>query len=630
LRTITRRLEFVRGLCFCIILLAGATRPAAAALGCADLANDPAAGLAGNAKISALTTTLIAAGTPADSMGPPPGVRLPQGAVPAAPPERRHLAYCQVEFTYSGRGGVATGYAPGEAQHIRIRLGLPLSSADGGQGGKSDGAWNGKIENLGGAGCAGRVMSTVAATDDGYVGSSTDTGHTEQENGSGGPGTQRCNFGVVQTEHRLDTGLIDDFIYEGVHQQVEWAKAVAQAYYSTAVQRNYWNGCSTGGRQGLALAEKYGDEFDGFIIGAPAIYWQAFRLADAWPALVVKDTLKPKGKTLSSAQFAAASKAAVVACDVNGTDKVRDGLIDDPRACTFSARANLCGTRGAPAAPDCLDADQARAIDLIWDGPRNSKGVAIWYPFDRGIALSEGGFMGGFGAIPGSTAQVISYDHADLGFPVDNLYLNQAAITAAGNPHGAVSYEAEAVLGSREVGDLMTTSSVDLRKVRDHGGKIIMWQGTADAAIRWRHSADYYRRVATFFGNGTVDFSALQSWFRYYHAPGVGHCGGGEGPAPVAIFDQLVNWVEQNKAPDSILAKGGSANPARTRPLCAWPQTAIYNGTGNTDDTSNFHCGGNLDDNHSAVCKMVHTQYKHEDQALRDDADKGLSKLHCK
>ena len=176
--TKTGRPEFVRGLCFCIILLAGATRPAAAALGCADLANDPAAGLVGNAKISALTTTLIAAGTPAESMGPPPGVRLPQGAVPAAPPERRHLAYCQVEFTYSGRGGVASGYAPGEAQHIRIRLGLPLSSADGGQGGKSDGAWNGKIENLGGAGCAGRVMSTVAATDDGYVGSSTETGHT--------------------------------------------------------------------------------------------------------------------------------------------------------------------------------------------------------------------------------------------------------------------------------------------------------------------------------------------------------------------------------------------------------------------------------------------------------------------
>jgi len=547
----------------------------------------------------------------------------------AIAPPHKHAAYCKVQFAYSARSGLEAGYAPGQRQHIRIGIGLPLNILDGGSGSTVNGAWNGKLENLGGGGCAGDLGSTTSATDDGYEGSSTDTGHTPQENGSGGMARQRCDFGVIQDTHQLDKGMIDDFIYEGVHQQVEWAKSLAKSYYGTAAKRNYWNGCSTGGRQGLALAQKYGDEFDGFLIGAPAIYWEEFRLADVWPTLVVKDKLVAKGKTLTDAQFAAATRAAVADCDVNGLDRVKDGLIDDPRACTFSARANICGVAGAPAAPACLDADQAAAIDMIWAGPTNESGTPIWYPFGRDIPLTTSGFMGGFASVPASTAQVLAYNHRDLQFPLDLLFIDKAAIMAAGNPAGAMTYADEATLGSNEVGDLMDTRSVDLDKVKNHGGKIIMWQGTADPAIRWTHSLDYYRRVATYYGGGKADFGGLQSWFRYYHAPGVGHCGGGDGPAPVAAFDDLVSWVEQGKAPDRILAKGGALNPARTRPLCPWPKTAIYNGSGSTDDANNFTCGGDLDANPRAQCRMLHTVYKHENESEVDAADKGIDVTQC-
>jgi hypothetical protein len=193
-----------------------------------------------------------------------------------------------------------------------------------------------------------------------------------------------------------------------------------------------------------------------------------------------------------------------------------------------------------------------------------------------------------------------------------------------------VTYAEEAALGSKVVDDLMETQKVDLRKAKNHGAKIIMWQGTADPAIRWRHSLDYYRRVATYFGKGKADFAALQPWFRYYHAPGVGHCGGGEGPAPVAVFDDLVSWVENGKAPDSILAKGGSLNPDRTRPLCPWPQTAVYKGTGSTDNAANFACEGNLDANPAAVCSMLRTPFGHEQENAVDDKTKGIKASQCK
>ncbi len=452
------------------------------------------------------------------------------------------------------------------------------------------------MRNFGGGVCAGSVGDTFSATDIGYIGTSTDTGHTVAENG------MRCDFGVIQPTNKLNLGLIDDFIYEGVHQQVLWGKEVAEIYYGKPVYRNYWDGCSTGGRQGLALAQEYGDLLDGYIVGAPAIYWQAFRLSDSWAYLVIKDKLTAIDKSITNAQWSAVLAAAIDACDVMGPDTVEDNLIHDPRACTWSATNYICGTPGAPEPPNCLDADQANAIDMIWDGPRNSHGNRIYYPFDRGI-----NFVIWINLFPFfSTSQVVSYDHVDLTYNFANLYLDPEAIADAGFPPDAIAYEDEAQLSSRTVGDYMETQDVNLNKVKKHGGKIIMWHGMADPLIRWRGSKDYYRRVATYYGHGKADFAGLQSWFRYYAAPGVGHCGGG-GPSPVDIFGVLVNWVENGVEPDTILGSGGGL----TRPLCPFPTTAIYDGSGSTDEASNFYCGGNLE-TQDVICGDLRTLYKHE------------------
>ena len=309
---------------------------------CSVLATDPTYGLAGNPLFASATSTLVAA-------------------------TATNAAYCNVQLTYSAIADTAYGYAPGEAQAIRLGIGLPVNTADGGTGGVQ-GAWNGRIQNLGGGGLVGNVGATTSATNDGYVGSSTDGGHTSAQNGT------RGTFGVIQATNQLDRGKIVDYIIESVHQQVEWSNILSLNYYNAKPTRTYWNGCSTGGRQGLALARYYGNKFDGFIVGAPAFFHDEFRFSDAWPWLMLKDRLTPIGQTLTTAQYTAASNAAIAACQVQNGSGLADGYLDDPRACTFDAGANICGSAGAPATPNCLtrragsggESDLGRSTQPLW------------------------------------------------------------------------------------------------------------------------------------------------------------------------------------------------------------------------------------------------------------------------
>ena len=354
---------------------------------CSALAADPAFGLAGNPLIASATSTLVAA-TPTNA------------------------AFCNVQLTYSAIADTAYGYAPGEAQAIRIGIGLPINSSDGGVGGVQ-GAWNGKIQNLGGGGLVGSVGATTSATSDGYVGSSTDGGHTTAQNGA------RGNFGVIQASNQLNRGKIIDYIIESVHQQVEWSKLLALNYYNAKPTRNYWNGCSTGGRQGLALARYYGNEFDGFLVGAPAFFHDEFRFSDAWPWLMVKDLLVPKGQTLTTAQYTAASNAAIAACQSSERQRAWRTATSMIRVPAPSTPARICAADPArPRLRTASTADQAQAINMIWDGPRNHLGQKIWHPMERGSAdrrrLCEHSGQRGAGPVVGSPGSHFQHESALL------------------------------------------------------------------------------------------------------------------------------------------------------------------------------------------------------------------------
>jgi hypothetical protein len=303
--------------------------------------------------------------------------------------------------------------------------------------------------------------------------------------------------------------------------------------------------------------------------------------------------LTPLGKSLTAGQVAAANQAAKIACDAQG-DGIIDGLLADPRICTFSAKANICGMRGAPASPNCVDSDQAAAIDKIWDGPRNAEGVRVWFPWDRGVNFSVSDARGG----PLSQNQVFPWARADLNFTWQNVTMQ--------------TYAEEMQRISRAVGDIVDTNDADLDGVKSRRGKIIWVHGTADIAIPMGASLDYYRRVAA-SDEGRPDYHALQPWFRLFLMTGLGHCFLGFGGITTGFqavdpFPALVNWVENDVAPDSIL---GKSFVGHTRPLCPYPKTAIYNGFGSTEDASSYHCGGNLETK-EAVCWQQRAKYKHE------------------
>jgi Tannase and feruloyl esterase len=616
---------------------------------CAQLGTSSNYGLVGNSQI--ISGTVISTIVPAAAAvaANPPSLPTPTPATPA---------FCRVSFTYSsGLSGPADGYDIGQTQKIQIQIVLPLNTADGGVTGgipnsldrgsvakTVQGNWLGKVLVSASPGSSGTLTSTAlieglnsAAGFSsypirlGYIGSLTDTG---QHN----PPWVLIPTGTLA--NTFDLGTIADWTHRGTHYGKQWAITLAQTYYGKSPTRIYYNGASGGGNMGMGQLMNYGDEYDGFLIAAPGFYWNQFTLAFTWPYAVFKKMVQQGGAMPTTSQEAALTAAVFAACD--GLDGVVDGIISDPRQCTFSATSNICGKPGAPAAPNCVSPAQAAAFDRMWDGPRNKYGLRVWFPYEKSIPFNANPFSGltiptdlnAGGLLMGLATQDIKWNHKNPSFDPNNLYVDAESLALAGNPPNGITYEDEATLGANTVADYIDNQTPVLNKAASHGTKVIQIHGTADAALFWRMSADYYRRVATWYGNGEANFEKLQNWYRFFPIPDIGHVtgalGGGVGPSPVDPFPTLVNWVENGAAPASIpaLAAGIALDPGRTRPLCPYPQTAIYNGSGSTEVASNFHCGGNLE-TPRVVCDDARTVYKHENGSVLDLKSIGVAPGRC-
>jgi hypothetical protein len=523
---------------------------------CAELATDPRNGLLGNPFVKSVTSQIIAA----------------TGA---------NVGHCRVDLIFGTN----------EAQNVGIRVGLPLNSRDGGSGGV-EGAWNGRTQGVGGGGCAGN-LNVTGPVNAGYVGSGTDTGH------AGGD----CSPGV-NTDGTYNFQFIQDFIRNAIKAQVLFSKSIARTYYGRRPAYNYWNGCSTGGRQGYLLAQELGGELDGILANAPALYWTRFQTAQMWGQIVMKDLV---GGPIAAAKLNQATASAIAACDL--ADGVADGVIDDPRTCDFSAEANVCGAPTAPAT-DCLTPVEAQAIDRIWDGPRNADDRKVWFGLDRGTSLPA---LNGTSPFFLGVIQFQWNEH-DRGF-------DWRTVTAD-------EYSEIARDGSRNVADVTDTFR-HLDSFKQHGGKLLTFVGANDQLIMPRGVIHYYRQMASRYGtHGEPDFDRLRRFYRLFRAPGVAHCAGGAGPQPQDLFGALVDWVENGAAPERILGRTTIGGVPRTRPLCPYPQTAMYRGTGNTDDAANFTCGGNLE-KRAVVCADVLTKYKHEVNGPLDFRGTGVNRFEC-
>ena len=507
---------------------------------CEQLATDPAFGLAGNPQVSGLTAVLLPAGV----------IPSPFPGFPATP----YTAYCKVDFTFSGESGPSAGYLPGQSQQLKIRVGLPPNSVDLASPTAAGAVpWNDRNRDLGGGGYAGAVGNVISSTNLGYVGTSTDTGHSAALGGS---------F-ALNPDGTLNFGLIEDFASDGIHEQHVWGVKLAEVYYGMEPVRKYWMGCSTGGRQGHYQAQNFPQDFDGILAGANAFNWDRFITAELWPAVVMNQEV---GAPIASAKLNAVTNAALAACDA-GDAIPGDGIIQDPRACTYSATSFVCKANGGLSSdPNCLTPAEASAVNKIWDGPRDANGNRAWYGLERGASLS---------GLAGTNPFSIANDHFKYWIQ-QNPSFDWHTVTEA-------SFFGDMLTSIAKFNDVIGTDD-DLKDFRNAGGKMITYHGLSDQLIPPRGTYHYYNSVLQ--GN----YKETQKFYRYFPYPGNGHCGGGAAPQinGEALFSTLVNWVEFGNEPDYVVAS--QASPARTRKICMYPNVPVYNGSGSTDDQASFRC----------------------------------------
>ena len=434
---------------------------------------------------------------------------------------------------------VAATLKPSSDSDIKIEVWLPLAG------------WNGKWQAVGNGAFNGNINygAMSAALRRGYATSSTDTGHT-----GGG-----AEWALGHPEKLVDWG------WRAVHEMTTASKQIVASHYNRAPTFSYWNGCSAGGRQAMKAAQRFPADFDGIIAGAPGLDWTS-RAAQA--ARVAKVTESNEAARLLAPQRQLLHTAVVNACDA--LDGVKDGLIENPQRCSFDPAVLECKEAGGTA---CLTKAQVETARMMYTSPVNPK-------TKRAIT----------GVAPGS-----ELGWTDLGWSVSAraTALDQFRYIVYGDTKWTMekfNFETDVVRAEEAHAETFNALDANLKPFFDRKGKLIQYHGWSDPQISPLNSTQYYSRVAAALGGA----SKIHDSYRLFMAPGMGHCGGGEGPNTFDMVAALEQWVEQGRAPDRIVASHATNGAVdRTRPLCPYPQVAVYTGTGSANEATNFVCRAN-------------------------------------
>jgi feruloyl esterase len=461
------------------------------------------------------TTVTSAQLVEAGAFAPPAGGRGDNSAYKSLP------AFCRLTATMK----------PTSDSDIKLEVWLPVSG------------WNHKYQAVGNGAWAGSIVyaDLAKALRQGYATSSTDTGHT------GGNG----QFALGHPEK------IADFGWRSEHEMTLKSKAVINAFYGEAPKLSYWVSCSSGGKQGLKEAQRFPNDYDAVVAGAPVVNWTGRAVAALWAG---QAALKDAASTIPPAKYPLLHKAAVEACDA--MDGVKDGIIGEPARCKFDPKVLECKDAEGPA---CLTSAQVEAARKIYNPPTNPA-IARYEP---GSELGWRTIAGGpdpFGAAVDHFKYVVfkdpQWDWRTFNFASDIALTNKI-------DDGTIN-----------------ALDPDLSAFTGHGGKVLMYQGYTDTNVPPGLAVAYYESVAQKMGPAKTADAV-----RLYMAPGMNHCGGGEGPNNFDMLGAMEQWVENKKAPDAIVASHSSDGKVdRTRPLCPYPQVAKYKGTGSIDEAANFTC----------------------------------------
>ena len=425
---------------------------------------------------------------------------------------------------------------PSADSDIRAEIWLPLAG------------WNGRFQQVGNGGWGGSIQyaALAVALRRGYAAASTDTGHVGDT----------ARFAPGHPEKLIDFG------YRAVHETAVRSKATVAALYGSGPRFSYFNGCSGGGRQGFMEAQRHPEDFDAVVAGAPGYNRtdQSFQLV-----LASQATHRDAASFIPPSKLPALHKAALNACDA--TDGIADGLISDPMSCRLDPEVLACtGSDGE----GCLTRPQIEAAKRIYApviDPRNGKEV-----FPGVEAGSEPRWtINAGGARPlGMSDELFKYvvfENPDWDFLTLDVakHLDMARAAAART---------------------IDATSPDLKQFIARGGKLLIYHGWGDTNVPPRSSVNYYHRLVETLGP-TLTTNAV----RLYMAPGMGHCGGGEGPNVFDALTAVEEWREKGKPPAEILASQVvDGKTVRTRPLCPYPQVPRYKGSGSPDQAASFVC----------------------------------------
>lgn len=428
--------------------------------------------------------------------------------------------------------------------------------------------WNERFFMGGGGGFVGSVQNQALATlNQGYATTGTDTGH--QALG------MLAGWALDDVERQLNYGHV------AVHRTAEVAKAIIRAYYGSEPRYSYFSGCSNGGRQALMAAQRYPEDFDGIVSGAPAFDFT--HIAAAFirnTQTVYPDPAAVSNPAITLDNLKLLEAGVLEACDAR--DGVTDGVLDDPRECGFRV-ADLRACPGDVPAADCITTAQRRAIERVYSPTVGSTG-----PIYPGQPFGGESDPGGWPLwITGPSQQLLAAtggraSSAQAAFGTEFFkYLVFGDSTWDYSRYDFATWQRD----TRLAASILNADDPNLDVLRARQRKLILWHGWSDAALNAFSTIDYY-------GRAEARDRQLRDYARLFLLPGVLHCAGGPGPDTVDWASAISDWVERGRAPTRVIAAklGKDGQPARTRPLCPYPERARYRGAGSQNDEASYSC----------------------------------------
>ncbi|KAE8133580.1 Tannase/feruloyl esterase [Aspergillus pseudotamarii] len=452
------------------------------------------------------------------------------------------INFCNVTVTYTH---------PERKDAIHVTIWLPLED------------WNHRLQGSGGSGYAARSEDAVlaAAVAQKYTALATDGGH--EVNGFSSESWSLDKAG------NLNMALLEDFAYIALNDAAIIGKQVASSFYGQALRFSYWNGCSTGGRQGLMLAQRYPTAYNGILAAAPGVNWPSFVVSQFWPQFVMNQLRTWPAPCVTDAITA----AAITECD--GIDGVLDGVISLPDLCDFDPHSLVNTVVDCEGENVTITENDALVVQSTWEGPVASNGSFLWYGLEKGTPLSmeESSLV---------YTKCSGLNCTGAPFPISADWISRFVLRNPSANLADLDHETFDEIFARSKQDfdaIMGTNNPDLSSFKRAGGKIITWHGLSDQLIPPKGTEQYYKEVQK-------KDPSVSDFYRLFKAPGVHHCEGGDGPVPIDPLARVVDWVERGIVPNTLDAVSASG---LRRKLCPYPLSPVYK-SGDINGAEGYEC----------------------------------------